>query len=108
VSAQAGPRPSRSDFEREVPAFIRRFDLPAYALNAMVGEFEVDVLFLPARLIVELDTVQTHMLNFHSDRRRDAEILARFGIPTIRLTWEAFHGEPEHQAELIRATLARR
>ena len=104
----SGPRPSRSDFEREVPAFVRRFDLPAYELNAMVAGFEVDVLFLPARLIVELDPFQTHLLNFHSDRRRDAEILARVGIPTIRITWEAFRAEPEHQAELILATLARR
>jgi very-short-patch-repair endonuclease len=106
--SMSGKRPSRSDFEREVPAFVRRFNLPACELNAMVGEYEVDVLFLPARLIVELDTFETHLLNFHSDRQRDAEILARLGIPTIRLTWEAFRAEPAHQAELILATLARR
>ncbi len=104
----SGPRPLRSDFERQVPAFARRFNLPDYALNARVAEFEVDMLFLPNRLIVELDTFQTHLLNFHSDRARDAEILARFGIPTIRLTWEAFRAEPAHQAELILAALARR
>lgn len=104
----AGPQPSRSDFEREVPAFIRHFGLPDFELNARVGEFEVDVLFLPGRLIVELDTFQTHLLNFRSDRERDATILARFGIPTIRLTWESFRAEPDHQAELIRAVLARR
>ena len=103
-----GPNPTRSDFEREVPAFVRRFNLPPFELNATVGGFEVDVLFLPARLIVELDTFDTHVLNFESDRQRDAEILARFGIPTIRLTWEAFRAEPARQAELILATLARR
>jgi very-short-patch-repair endonuclease len=104
----AGPRPTRSDFEREFPAFARRFGLPPFALNALLGGVEVDVLFLPARLIVELDTFATHLLNFASDRRRDAEFLARFGIPTIRLTWEAFRDEPERQAELILAALARR
>jgi hypothetical protein len=57
---------------------------------------------------VELDTFDTHLLNFASDRERDAENLARFGIPTIRITWEAFRAEPTRQAELILAALARR
>jgi hypothetical protein len=79
-------QPSRSDFERKVPAFIHRFGLPDDELNARVGEFEVDVLFGADRLIVELDTFATHLLNFHSERAHDAEILARCAIPTIRLT----------------------
>ena len=104
----SGPRPTRSDYERAFPPFARRFNLPPFELNALVGGVEVDVLFLPARLIVELDTFETHLLNFQSDRQRDAENLAHYGIPTIRITWEAFHNEPERQAELILAALARR
>ncbi len=104
----SGPRPTRSDFEREFPPFARRFGLPPFELNVPLGGVEVDVLFLPARLIVELDTFDTHLLNFASDRDRDALHLARFGIPTIRITWEAFRAEPARQAELILAALARR
>jgi hypothetical protein len=104
----SGPNPTRSDYEREFPPFAARYNLPPYELNARVGGVEVDVLFLPARLIVELDTFDTHLLNFASDRQRDAENLAGYGIPTIRITWEAFRAEPARQAELILETLARR
>lgn len=93
-------RPSRSGFERQWPAFAERFGLPDYETNVKVAGFEVDVL-VDQTVIVELDTFQTHLLNFESDRDRDAAILAQTGIPTIRATRDQFKDNPELLAERI-------
>lgn len=100
-------RPSRSGFERQWPALAQRFGLPSYETNALVAGFEVDVL-VDQTVIVELDTFQTHLLNFESDRDRDAAILAQTGIPTIRATWEQFNETPELLAKRIREVSAGR
>lgn len=98
---QASARPSRSGFERQWPAFAKRHDLPSYETNTKVAGFEVDVL-VGGTVVVELDTFQTHLLNFESDRDRDATILAATGIPTIRATWDQFRNEPQTLADRIR------
>jgi very-short-patch-repair endonuclease len=104
---EAEPRPSRSGFERQWPRFAERFALPRYETNAIVAGFEVDVL-VDGKVVVELDTFQTHLLNFESDRDRDAAILAATGIPTIRVTREQFRNRPELLAERIKTTSAGR
>ncbi|MBO0767106.1 MAG: DUF559 domain-containing protein [Solirubrobacterales bacterium] len=98
--------PTRSEFERKWPAFARRFGIEGYEMNGQVAGYEVDVL-IAGRVIVELDTIATHLLNFESDRRRDAEILARTGIPTLRFTWETFRGEPGVVAAQIAQVVSR-
>ncbi len=108
VSADMSSRPSRSNLERlHWPAFARAYDLPAYETNIMVAGYEADVL-VDGVLIVELDTVATHLLNFNSDRRRDADILARTGIPTIRVTDEQLREDPAHIADQILAVVRSR
>lgn len=82
------------------PKFAERFRLPAYDTNVQVAGFEVDVL-VGGTVIVELDTFETHLLNFQSDRDRDAAILATTGIPTIRVTQEQFKDAPALLAERI-------
>ncbi len=103
----ADVRPTRSGFERQWPAFAKRHGLPSYEQNTVVAGYEVDVL-VQGVVIVELDTRATHLLNFDTDRERDASILAATGIPTIRATVDQFKTEPERLAQQIRDTVARR
>lgn len=103
----AEARPSRSGFERQWPAFAKRHQLPAYQQNTVVAGHEVDIL-IEGVVIVELDTRATHLLNFDSDRERDATILAATGIPTIRATADQFNAQPLKLAQRIRDTVARR
>lgn len=58
----------------------------------------------------ELDGWDTHQTReaFEADRARDAEILDRTGIPTIRITHNGLHGRPAEQAKLIRRILRAR
>jgi very-short-patch-repair endonuclease len=108
VLVQAGCRPRRSKLERSGwPAFAAAQNLPPYEQNVMVGGHEVDVL-VDGLVAVEIDTVATHLLTFESDRRRDAEILARTGIPVIRVTDTQLEEQPERAARNIIATVERR
>jgi len=96
--------PTRSGFEDDWIPFAARYKLPEYEINVHVGGHRVDVLFTPDRLVVELDGWETHRTKqaFRADRKRDAEILARTGIPTIRITYDGLHQRPAEQAQLIR------
>jgi very-short-patch-repair endonuclease len=108
VLVAAGRRPRRSKLERAGwPAFAAANHLPPYEQNVMVGGHEVDVL-VDGLVAVEIDTVETHLLKFESDRRRDAEILARTGIPVIRITQTQMKHEAERVTANILATVARR
>ncbi len=102
----AATNPSRSGFERRWPAFARRYRLPPYETNVKLAGYEVDVL-VDRKVVVELDTFETHRLNFQSDRDRDAAILAATGIPTIRVTDEQFQDQPELLATRIRSAVRR-
>ena len=78
----------RSGWEGDWPRFAKRYKLPPYEMNVYVAGERVDVLFTPERLVVELDGWDTHgtRLAYEVDRGRDAEMLARTGIPTMRIT----------------------
>ena len=69
----------------------------------------MDVLFRAERVIVEIDTWETHGLrtSFGSDRKRDAEMLG-FGYVTIRTTDERLDENPDHEARLMLKVLAER
>jgi very-short-patch-repair endonuclease len=100
----SGREPTRSTFEDDWIRFAARHRLPDHEMNVHVGGHRVDVLFIPDRLIVELDGWATHSTRqaFSEDRARDAEILSRTGIPTIRITHDGLHHRPLEQARLIR------
>lgn len=107
VIASSGREPTRSTFEDDWIRFASRHRLPDHEMNVHVCGHRVDVLFTPERLIVELDGWATHSTRqaFGEDRARDAEILARAGVPTIRITRDAFRSRPVEQARLIRQVL---
>jgi hypothetical protein len=100
----------RSGWEGDWPRFAKRHKLPPYEMNVHVAGERVDVLFTPERLVVELDGWDTHgtRLAYENDRSRDAEILARTGIPTMRITHRGFHRQPAVQVARITAILDRR
>lgn len=103
----AGEEPSRSYFEDDWPPFAERFGLTGWEMNCHVCRHRVDVLFGPDLLIVELDGWLTHGTrpSFETDRDQDADILARTGIPTLRITYSQFHNAPAKQARRILGVL---
>jgi very-short-patch-repair endonuclease len=80
--------PTRSEMEDAFLKLVRTYDLPTPQINVHVGGERVDAYFPDHSLIVELDGWATHRKRFASDRRRDADILAATGIPTVRLPYE--------------------
>jgi very-short-patch-repair endonuclease len=101
--------PTRSDWERDFPAFARDHGLPEPQLNAHVAGYEVDALFAEQRVIVELDSWEFHQDRraFERDRRRDAVTLAA-GYVTVRITWERLTNDPEGEARRLRRILEAR
>jgi very-short-patch-repair endonuclease len=105
---EASRAPTRSRLEREIwPAFAHAHHLPRWEPNETVAGIEVDVL-VDGLVAVELDTIETHILNFSTDRRRDAHILAQTGIPVIRVLDTQIETEPRQVAANIIATVRRR
>jgi ribosomal protein S18 acetylase RimI-like enzyme len=86
----AQPEPTRSELEDAFLKLIRRNRLPIPQMNVHVCGHRVDAYFPQHRLIVELDGWETHGLRsaFVDDRRKDAEILAATGIPTVRFVYD--------------------
>lgn len=86
----AQPEPTRSVLEDRFLPLLRRHGLPTPQINVHVCGHRVDAYFEEQRLIVELDGWSTHRSRdrFVDDRRRDFEILAAAGIPTVRLPFE--------------------
>jgi very-short-patch-repair endonuclease len=83
--------------------------LPAPAINTVRHGYEIDVLFVEERVIVELDTWLTHGLrpSFESNRDRDADLLAA-GYVTVRVTDERLEHDPEREADRLKAILEAR
>jgi very-short-patch-repair endonuclease len=86
----AQPEPTRSELEDAFLKLIRRNRLPVPQMNVHVWGHRVDAYFPQHRLIVELDGWETHRIRaaFVDDRRKDAEILAATGIPTVRFVYD--------------------
>jgi len=101
--------PTRSEFEDAFPDFCRTFDLPVPTMNVIVCGYEVDAYFPEHGVIVELDGWAFHRdrATFESDRNRDADTLAA-GLVTVRITWVRMTTNPQHEADRLRAILARR
>ena len=98
-------RATRSRFEDRFGPFCARYGLPTPTFNAIVCGFEVDALFAPERVIVELDSWEFHRDHaaFVNDRRRDAVTLAA-GYATVRITWERLDAaEAERLTRILQA-----
>jgi hypothetical protein len=101
--------PSRSDWELDFPDWCVGEGLPRPRRNQYSSGRESDFLFVVERLIVELDSWESHSSRyaFESDRERDAANLEA-DIETLRLTWTRHHGAPQAEAARLRRILARR
>jgi very-short-patch-repair endonuclease len=115
LSVGATPGVTRSDLEERFVRFVRRRSLPKPTkLNvrlALDGRrfFEVDCLWEPQKVIVELDGRAAHIRAsaFEADRARDAALQAA-GYVVVRVTWWRLHRDAEKLAAELRAILAHR
>jgi hypothetical protein len=105
-SSPAGP--TRSDWERALPAFCRAYDLPIPVMPAKIGRHTVDAYYPHEGLILELDGWDFHQsrYSFETDRDRDADSLL-LGHPTVRLTWDRMHYRAAREAARLHGILAR-
>jgi very-short-patch-repair endonuclease len=89
------PALTRSEAERRLLDLVRAARLPRPRTNAMVGGYEVDMLWPEQRLIVEVDGYAFHSgrAAFERDRRRDAALQAA-GYRVVRFTWRQITLEP--------------
>jgi very-short-patch-repair endonuclease len=108
AAASAEPQLTRSEAERRLLKLIERARLPRPATNVRVAGWEVDALWPPERLIVEVDGYAYHgnRAAFERDRRKDAALVAA-GYTVIRVTWRQLEDEPLAVVALL-ARLIRR
>lgn len=95
--AELTPAPAtRSELERRFLELCEGAGLPAPAVNVAVAGFEVDTLWVPERVIVELDGFEFHRSRdaFERDRARDSALQAA-GYRVLRVTFRRISREPE-------------
>jgi very-short-patch-repair endonuclease len=108
---EAGQRePTRSELEDCFLKLVARHRLPTPEVNVHVAGYRVDAYFPDHQLVVELDGWLTHQTRqaFTRDRRQDAEILAKTGIATVRLTYDQTTRHATRTATELRTILAAR
>ncbi len=108
LDAQGGPALTRSAAEERLLALVRQAGLPAPEANVSIGRYEVDFLWRPAGLAVEVDGFRYHASRaaFEGDRRKDAQLLAA-GIAVLRLSWRQITAEPLATVARLAQALAR-
>jgi hypothetical protein len=101
--------PTRSGKEDDFVAFCQQHGLPIPRTNVMLFGHEADAVFDAEKVIVEIDSWDTHksFKSFKSDRRRDAAA-AEHGYLTVRLISDLLAADPHGEAESLRRTLAHR
>jgi very-short-patch-repair endonuclease len=101
---------TRNDFEEAFVALVDAGGLSRPRMNAPLSLrgrfFEIDALWEPQRVAVELDSRGVHdtKKNFDSDRQRDRILLAE-GWRTMRVTWRQLQEESEAIVEDLRLAL---
>jgi very-short-patch-repair endonuclease len=98
---------TRSELELEFLQFIQEEQLPMPQPNALVGAYEVDMLWEAQRVIVELDTWDYHGTHeaFERDRARDTE-LQLLGYVVLRVTGRRLRSRRQEVATQLRTLLA--
>jgi very-short-patch-repair endonuclease len=101
------PALTRSEAESRLLALLRAAGLAPTAVNARIGRYEVDFLWRPQRLVVEVDGYGYHGTRaaFERDRLRDAELQAA-GYRVMRVTWRQLVNRPEALIARIAQALA--
>jgi hypothetical protein len=104
--ALPGAAATRSELERRFLALCHQAGLPPPAVNARVAGFEVDTVWLEARLIVELDSHAYHRTwaAFERDRARDTA-LQLAGFRVLRVTHRRLEHEPGAVLAAVRSGL---
>jgi predicted transcriptional regulator of viral defense system len=99
--------PTRSDWERAFPAFCSQWDLPEPTMGHRIGRRTVDAFWPKQKIIIELDSIQSHLnrFAFADDRDRDKDHLT-LRLPTVRITWEEMHRTPAAEATRLKAIIA--
>ena len=97
---------TRSPVEREFVAWLADKGLPDPQLNTEFGPYTLDVFWPEARLVVEVDTYETHGTRyaFEADRERDAYLLGK-GLRTIRVTPRQWRERPSRLRRQLAADL---
>lgn len=100
------PGATRSELERRFLELCRAAGLPPPALNALVAGLDVDVVWHPRRLVVELDGRTFHDTQeaFERDRVRDAT-LALAGYRVLRVTYRRLTSEPHAVMDTMQTLL---
>ena len=88
LDTSRGPALTRSEAEIRFLRLVRKARLPAPGANAHIGGYEIDFLWRPEGVAVEVDGYRYHAsrASFEGDRRR-ATHLAALGISIIPVTW---------------------
>lgn len=99
------PAMTRSEAEERFLYLVRKARLREPEVNVPLAGHEVDFLWRPERLVVEVDGFAYHRSSraFETDRCRDAD-LAAAGMRVVRVTWRQIAEEPE--ALLVRLAQA--
>ena len=100
---------TRSQAEERMLEIIRAAGFPPPETNARISGYEVDLLWRPQRLVVEIDGYTYHSTRsaFERDRAKDAT-LAAAGYLVIRITWLQMEHEPYVVVVHLAQALARR
>jgi very-short-patch-repair endonuclease len=99
----------RSRAEKEFARWLEQRDIQRPAFNEPFGPYTLDAVWPHARLVVEIDTYETHGTrhSFEADRRRDAYTAAR-GLRTIRVTPSRWRQDGDRLERDLRRALAHR
>ncbi len=100
------PPHTRSELETRFVEFCRERGLPMPALNVAIGDHEVDAVWLPQRLVVELDSRGSHGHEgaYERDRIKDAALQMQ-GFRVLRITYGRLAREPQEVDRAIQALL---
>ena len=106
---RGNPTITRSQAEERMLELIRAAKFPEPECNSHINGYEVDFLWRPQRLIVEIDGYAYHSSRsaFERDRAKDAA-LAAAGYLVIRITWLQMEREPYVVVVQLAQALARR
>ncbi len=109
LAVERAPALTRSEAERRLVQLIRAAGLSAPDHNVRVLGLEVDMLWRPQGLVVEVDGFAHHSgrAAFERDRERDAR-LAASGLRVIRITWRQLSARPHAVVARLAEALASR
>jgi very-short-patch-repair endonuclease len=95
LAEEGGPQITRSRAERRFRGHLRQAELPQPKTNGRAAGFEVDFLWEPEKVVLEVDgwRFHGHRRAFEWDRKKDM-ILRDAGYLVIRVTWRQFTEQP--------------